>query len=122
MLDSWRWTDPGRRKRIHPAVITALHAGMILVARVSGAERLSPFESAAEVEFSIEAATSPEIDITGVPVGTLKVTRFCCCLPAGTGRGNLGQTTVIAVCSAIAGQFPTIHRAISFIAPVLWPE
>jgi hypothetical protein len=70
-------------------VVAALDAKMILVARVSGTERLSPFESAAEaaeVEFSIEAATCPEIDITGEPVGTLKVTRFYCRLPAGTGR------------------------------------
>ena len=77
---------PGYRVRIHQAVVAAFDAEMILVARVSGTERLSPFESAAGVEFSIEAATSPKINIAREPIGALKVTRFYCRLPAGTGR------------------------------------
>src|SRR5713101_1965048 len=33
MLDSWRWTDPGRRRRVHHAVVAALNPRMIFVAR-----------------------------------------------------------------------------------------
>jgi hypothetical protein len=66
---------------------------------------------------SSEAATSSKIDIAALVIGTLKVTRFFGNLPAGTGRGRLGQTTVIAIRNAIAVEFRTRHTAICAPAP-----
>jgi len=88
---------------------------------ISGTARLLPFASAAEDESS-EAATSPKIDIAGKPLVALKVTLFLGYLTAGTGRGKLGQTTVIAIRNAIAVESRTIDPAISDMVPCQWTQ
>jgi hypothetical protein len=66
------------------------------------------------------ATTSSKINKSPTRIGTTVVTRFFRYLSAGAKRGRFGQTGIITVLGAIAGEFATEHNTIS--ATPLWAE